>query len=210
MGILIGPIFSLCRYFGTRRAGSNLVPDDIGGLPSTHLHQHLASNNEVMLYEAEVDHGKAFRSLRCIGLALAMPCAAPCILSSFGVTHCTKCSCDEMVCWLRKEYSTRTFFRVYSNRIEVNEPSMRCPFGPLGCGSWNADTILVHPFDRGAFGFQYIRSAAWQYLCCCWPIFGGVVARHRCQCFGPVWNRMFTDCGSYVRSSFVYRLPIFV
>jgi hypothetical protein len=46
------------------------------------------------------------------------------------------CSCDEIVCWLRKEYSTRTFFRVYPNRIEFNVPRMRIPFGLLGCGEY--------------------------------------------------------------------------
>lgn len=32
---------------------------------------------------------------------------------------------DEICCWVRKEYSTRTFLRVYSNRIETNNPGLR-------------------------------------------------------------------------------------
>lgn len=66
-----------------------------------------------------------------------------------------------------------------------------------GCGSWNADSILNHPFDRGAFGFQRARCCSVSYLCCHWPVYGGAVLRHRCQCNGPLWNRMFTDCGTY-------------
>lgn len=102
-----------------------------------------------------------------------------------------------MCCWVRKEYSSRSFFRIYSNRIEVNEPQVRFPFGYLGCGSWNSDKIVVNVFDRGAFGFQHVRAGVSEYLFCCWPVYGGVVARHRCQCNGPLWNRMFTDCGRF-------------
>jgi hypothetical protein len=54
------------------------------------------------------------------------------------------CSCDEVVCWVRKEYSTRNFFRVYPNRIEFNEAKLRIPFGFLGCGSWNSDNITTN------------------------------------------------------------------
>jgi len=67
----------------------------------------------------------------------------------------------------------------------------------VGCGSWNADNILSHPFDRGAFGFQRKKCGAFEYLCCTWPVYGGAVNRHRCQCNGPLWNRAFTDCGGW-------------
>lgn len=103
----------------------------------------------------------------------------------------------QVCCYVRKEYNTRSFYRVYANRIEYNRPSLRFPFGLLGCGSWNADQVLTHPFDRGAFGFQQVRAGVTQYLCCLFPSYGGVVARHRCQCYGPVWNRMCTDCGGW-------------
>ena len=187
------------RYFGTARVGSNLVPDDIGGLPSTHLAEHLASNKDVILYQAEIDNGKAFRCLRFEYLALLTPCGLA-YLAAHGIwSVITLCTCDEAFCWLRKEYSTRNYFRIYSNRIETNQPAIRCPFGWLGCGSWSADSIVAHPFDRGAFGFQHIRTGSLHHLCCCWPMYGGVVARHRCQCFGPLWNRMFTDCGAFCR-----------
>ena len=182
----------MIRYFGTNRVGSNLVPDDIEGLPSTHLNEYLASNKDVMLYQAEIDHGKA---LRCLSLECLL------IFTPNGITKIfERMSCDEPCCWIRKEYSTRTYFRVYPNRIEVNEPSCRFPFGCLGCGSWNGDDIVSHPFDRGAFGFQHVRCGAPASLFCCIPVFGGVVARHRCQCNGPLWNRIFTDCG---KSNFV-------
>lgn len=175
------------------------MPDDIDGLPATmgSLDTHLASNKDVLLYEAETDHGKAFRCFRIILVCFATPCGISYLLTKSIAQSCDYCTCDEACCWLRKEYSTRTYFRVYSNRIEVNEPAVRFPFGYWGCGSWNADKVLAHPFDRGAFGFQHVRAGAVNYLCCLWPVYGGVVARHRCQCNGPVWNRLFTDCGGW-------------
>jgi hypothetical protein len=99
---------------------------------------------------------------------------------------------------VRKEYSTRRWFRVYANRIETNSPHARFPFGYLGCGSWNADDVTTHVFDRGAFGFQKVRCLTIDYLCCIWPVYGETVARQRCQCNGPLWNRMLTDCGKFL------------
>ena len=65
-----------------------------------------------------------------------------------GIGKCFhECTCDEIFCWLRKEYSTRTWFRVYPNRIEVKYPKVRF-FGCLGCGSWSADQITSHPFGK--------------------------------------------------------------
>lgn len=182
-------------YFGSNRVGSNLVPDDIEGLPSTHLKEHLASNKDVILYNAEIDHGKAFRCLRFEILLLITPCGIAWLLANSAVHLCSSCSCDEACCWLRKEYSTRTYLRIYSNRIEVNNPAVRFPYGYLGCGSWNGDKIIAHPFDRGAFGFQQVRIGSVDYICCCCPVYGGVMARHRCQCNGPLWNR--TDGCAY-------------
>jgi hypothetical protein len=175
------------------------VPDDIQGLPSTlgSLDGHLASKKDAILYEAETDHGKAFRCYRGVMLCLFTPWGVTWLLTKSISQVCRYCSCDEACCWLRKEYSTRTYFRIYANHIEVNEPSVRFPFGYFGCGSWNSDTVVAHPFDRGAFGFQHVRTGSWSYLCCCWPVYGGAVARHRCQCNGPLWNRMFTDCGGW-------------
>ena len=110
-----------------------------------------------------------------------------------GFQHC---NCDQACLWVRKEYSTRSWYRVYTNRIEVNQPKVRIPWGCLGCGSWNADDILTHPFDRGAFGFRPIRAGELAHLCCIWPVYGGTVARQRCQCYGPLWSRM-EDCGGW-------------
>ena len=67
-------------------------------------------------------------------------------------------------------------------------------FGVCGCGSWAADNILSHPFDRGAFGFRPVRCGIIAYLCCTWPVYGQTVARQRCQCNGSLWPRFF-DCG---------------
>jgi len=53
------------REFGNYRAGlTNIVPDDIDGLPSTHLYAHLATDPDTLLYEAEIDQGRAFRCIR--------------------------------------------------------------------------------------------------------------------------------------------------
>ncbi|KAL7579698.1 hypothetical protein ACA910_021844 [Epithemia clementina (nom. ined.)] len=193
----IGPI----RYFGTNRVGSNLVPDDVGGLPSTHIQRHLAANSDLLLYEAEIDHGYACRCCRPVFCFFLLPGFLVYFASYIAVNGLSKachwCTCDQMCCWLRKEYSTRTFFRVYPNRIVVNYPAARWPFGYFGCGSWNADSILSHPFDRGAFGFQRVKCGIMKYLCGMWPVYGGAVARHRCQCNGPLWNRCLTDCGGW-------------
>ena len=91
-------------------------------------------------------------------------------------------------CWTRKEYSTRTFYRVYPNRIELNNPYVRFPWGFCGCGSWNADAVLAHPFDRGAFGFRKVKYGVINYLCLIWPVYGDAVARQRCPCNGPLWR----------------------
>jgi len=95
-------------------------------------------------YEAEIDQGSAYR---CCQPWIAILC-----LPYFWVWGAARglgvifqgCTCDEIICWLRKEYSTRTFFRVYPNRIEFNVPKMRIPFGMLGCGSWNADYVTTN------------------------------------------------------------------
>ena len=53
------------REFGNYRAGlTNIVPVDIDGLPSTHLYAHLATDPDILLYEAEIDQGRAFRCIR--------------------------------------------------------------------------------------------------------------------------------------------------
>ncbi|KAK1735125.1 hypothetical protein QTG54_014191 [Skeletonema marinoi] len=177
------------REFGNYRNGTtNLIPDDIDGLPSTHNYKHLASDPDTLLYEAEIDQGHAFR---CCQPWIAVVC-----LPYFWVWAAARglgqvlagCTCDEVVCWLRKEYSTRNFFRVYPNRIEFNVPNMRIPFGFLGCGSWNADNIITNPFDRGAFGFRRVKSGVCSLLLCIYPVFGETLARQRCQCNGSLWS----------------------
>lgn len=184
------------RYFGTNRVGSNLVPDDCGALSSAHFHDFLPSDAELVLYEAEIDHGQAFRCFSTVALPFDLLVALPsAIYSGLSSIFSQKCYFDHPCCWVRKEYSTRSFFRVYGNRVEINEPQIRIPFGFLGCGSWNSDQIVNHPFDRGAFGFSVVRGCSKQHACLVFPICGGNVARHRCQCNGPLWNRMCTDCG---------------
>mmetsp|Transcript_27282 Transcript_27282/g.57151 ORF Transcript_27282/g.57151 Transcript_27282/m.57151 type:complete len:488 (-) Transcript_27282:84-1547(-) len=189
------------RYFGTNRVGSNLVPDDIPGLESTHMKAHLAQNSDLLLYEAEIDNGFGWRCCRPFWWCMIIPWLWPLFLAWVAANGmgkaCGFMSCDQICCWVRKEYSTRTFFRVYPNRIEVNYPVVRFPFGYFGCGSWNSDVIQTHPFDRGAFGFNRVHCCTLKHCCCICPLFGGVVARHRCQCNGPLWNRMLTDCGGW-------------
>uniref|UniRef100_A0A7S1VK42 Uncharacterized protein n=1 Tax=Grammatophora oceanica TaxID=210454 RepID=A0A7S1VK42_9STRA len=184
------------RYFSANRPGSVHVPDDIVGLSSTWMQQHLATDQSLPLYQAEIDQGTAFRGLRPFSACILSPWGLAFCLTQLG-NACRFCPCDLTVCWLRKEYSTRTWLHIYSNRIEVNEPQVRIPFGICGCGSWNSDNVVTHPFDRGAFGFRYVPSGIFNYLLCLWPLYGGVMARQRCQCNGPVWNRMFTDCGGW-------------
>lgn len=185
------------REFGNYRNGSmNLVPDDIDGLPSTHIYKHLASNPDTLLYEADIDQGRAFKAFRPCLLLYLNPYSLVYILSNGVGNVFTGWACDQACCWLRKEYSTRTWFRVFPNRIEVNYPTLRIPFGILGCGSWNADVINTHPFDRGAFGFRPVRCGVLSYLCCTWSVYGGTVARQRCQCNGSLWPRFF-DCGGW-------------
>jgi hypothetical protein len=99
--------------------GSNLVPDDIAGLSSTHIHQYLSSNPSQLLYEAEIDHGKANRVLRFVW------CTPMCPLMFYTMKGSVVIPLDEICCWVRKEYSTRSFLRVYSNRIESNSPQLR-------------------------------------------------------------------------------------
>jgi hypothetical protein len=187
------------RHFGTIRSGGVTVPDDIGGMPSTHILEYLPTSADPILYEAEIDQGKAFRCLRPAFFCLITPCGLVYVFTKLlgSWSFFAQCTCDEICCWVRKEYSTRTWFRIYSNRIEINNPRVRIPWGLCGCGSWNADKIVAHPFDRGAFGFRKVHCGVINYLCGTWPLYGGVVARQRCQCYGPLWNRMFTDCGGW-------------
>ena len=79
-------------------------------------------------------------------------------------------------------------YQVFPNRVETNMPRLRIPFGLFGCGSWNGDSVVVNPFDRGAFGFHRVRCGALGYLCFMWPCFGEVIARQRCQWNGPLWH----------------------
>lgn len=171
------------RTFGRYRGNQVIVPDDIDGLPSTRDLPTLATDPDTLLYDAEIDNGRAWRCLRpCWAAVPFWPMAAVQCLA------CGGCSCDEMLCWVRKEYSTRNYFRVYANRIEVNNPRARIPWGLLGCGSWSADDVVAHPFDRGAFGFHRVKSGICALWCCFSPMYGESVGRQRCQCNGPVWH----------------------
>mmetsp|Transcript_35186 Transcript_35186/g.51673 ORF Transcript_35186/g.51673 Transcript_35186/m.51673 type:complete len:518 (+) Transcript_35186:41-1594(+) len=188
------------RHFGTFRNNSNVIPDDIVGLPSTHIIPCLATDTSEILYDVEIDQGAAFGCLRPIILCLAFPpCWVYCIpkvMASGVAAILGYFDCDQACCWVRKEYSTRRFIRVFSNRIEFNQPTCRL-WGMFGCGSWNTDNIQTNPFDRGAFGFRPVSSGVSAYLCCLWPVYGGAVARQRCPCNGSLWPRMFNDCNGW-------------
>mmetsp|Transcript_9732 Transcript_9732/g.17704 ORF Transcript_9732/g.17704 Transcript_9732/m.17704 type:complete len:331 (-) Transcript_9732:728-1720(-) len=175
------------RTFGNFRNSSVFVPDDIPGLPSTHLlGPHLATDPDTLLYEAEIDNGRAWRCIRPALLVWLCPFMWPLLLAKGLSRVCQTCTCDEACYWLRKEYSTRTFYRVYPNRIEVNNPHVRIPWGLCACGSWNADNIVAHPFDRGAFGFRRVQCGVINYCCLTWPVYGDAVARQRCPCNGSL------------------------
>lgn len=177
------------RTFGKFRSGSVLVPDDIDGLPSIAIPEGLASDTSDILYQAEIDQGRACRGMRlflCVLTVISLPFAflyacVKSVISGYGV------NCDESCQWVRKEYSSRIWYRVYSNRIETNAPQCRL-FGMFGCGSWNSDVILTHLFDRGAFGFRRVPAGLFSYLCCLWPVYGWSIARQRCPCNGPLWH----------------------
>ena len=77
----------------------------------------------------------------------------------------------------------------------MNYPQLRF-FGLLGCGSWNSDNIVSHPFDRGAFGFRPVRCGLRAFLCGGWTVYGETVSRQRCQCNGSLWPRLL-DCGGW-------------
>ena len=164
-----------CRYFGQFRNNSVVIPDDIDGvLASPYLENHLPSRTYPILYQAELDQGQSWR---CIRPFLVTVICYPILLPFIVLTNVVKnllfsqgCSCDEVCCWVRKEYSTRSFYRVYSNRIEYNVSAARIPFGYFGCGSWNADAVVTNVFDRGAFGFRRVSCGVFSYLCCCWPL----------------------------------------
>mmetsp|Transcript_29113 Transcript_29113/g.66840 ORF Transcript_29113/g.66840 Transcript_29113/m.66840 type:complete len:428 (+) Transcript_29113:148-1431(+) len=103
--------------------------------------------------------------------------------------------CDQPLLWHSKQYNLRTYLYVYDNRIEANYPSIRFPWGFLGCGSWNEDNIVVHHFDRGSFGFRQIPCGTPNHCCFIWEPFGEVGGRQRCPCNGPlVDSRCKVNC----------------
>ena len=85
------------------------------------MEKHLAQNSDLLLYEAVIDHGYGFRCCRPMYWILLLPgffLTVLTLIATNGIGNvCVYFSCDQMCCWLRKEYSTRTFFRVYPNRI---------------------------------------------------------------------------------------------
>lgn len=176
------------RTFGTWRNNSVLIPDDIPGLP-----QATSLDEGECLYEAEIDQGKGWRCMRPSWILFG-PFWLLWLIAIGIAEFFRKATCDEACCWVRKEYSKRTFFRIYSNHIEINTPHHRWPWGCCGCGSWNADLVQSHSFDRGAFGFRVSNSKTFHSFCCLCPLYGGVVLRQRCPCNGSVWPRMFSDC----------------
>lgn len=109
--------------------------------------------------------------------------------------HTRNCACRLPAC---PPADQRAYLHVYSNRIEVNQPSVRCPWGVLGCGSWNEDHVAVHYFDRGAFGFRRVPCASRFHCCCAWEPFGEVLGRQRCPCNGPLVDGKGTvRCGQW-------------
>jgi len=114
------------RTFGTYRSGSNLVPDDIAGLPSTHLEEHLISHSDELLYEAEIDHGYSFRGLRLSYLCLCTPWGLVYLLSKGLSKLLTIFPCDEAFCWVRNNTAPERFF--VSTPIELCSITPRSDF----------------------------------------------------------------------------------
>ena len=83
------------------------MPDDIGGLPSTHLDdgRYLPTDPDQLLYSAEIDNGRAFRCVRPEHVLWLCPPLWPVILAGGMNAMCKSCStCDEVCCYVRKEY----------------------------------------------------------------------------------------------------------
>ena len=185
--------FLFGKYRAGTEAGGVLIPSDIDGLPSCQILSNF--KNTAPLYVAQNDEGEAFKC--CANWALALPCCWPRAVSMGWNQLSSLCDCTPICCWVKKELSTRTVYRVFSNRIEVSMPSTRFPWACLGCGSWNIDNVRPYVFDRGAFGFRRVRCGSKSHCCCLWEPFGGVVGRQRCPCNGSPWPRAASDCGGW-------------
>ena len=61
---------------------------------------------------------------------------------------------------------------VKENSIEYNYSICRFPWACLGCGSWNQDSVRIHHFDRGAFGFRKVHCASIFHCLFLWDCFG--------------------------------------
>jgi len=133
------------------------------------------------------------------------PCASACscpfpfmclayVYALWEVYTCKGCprgvrAFDQPALWEARQYADRAYLHVYSNRIEANFPTARIPWGLLGCGSWNEDKVVVHYFDRGAFGFRQVPCGTRHHCCCVFEPFGEVAGRQRCPCSGPLVDK---------------------
>jgi len=177
------------NYFGQFREGVVWTPDNINRLRATYY------SPELPLYSAKIDQGAAFYSFTIINYI--MPCywvwdLYKCIQNPIKCLVFCDGRCDFLTpCnWVRKEYSTRTVYYVYENRIVITYPKLRFPWALMGCGSWNIDHYSVNVFDRGAFGFRPVKCGTLEHLCWFFRPFGGVVGRQRCPCNGSIYPRM--------------------
>jgi hypothetical protein len=191
------------------------IPDNIDALSSTQVEDNFSQAE--LLYSAEIDHGSAYKACR-IFLLVALPCVWPMLLKKCmdaPQLMFNSCDCSPMCCWVQKEFSTRTrwgdpltcsaftalnlpyhttSYRIWSNRISITSPTTRIPWACCGCGSWNIDNSEDFMFDRGTFGFRRILWGTHLHSCCCWEIFGGVVARQRCPCNGTPCLSPVSEC----------------
>mmetsp|Transcript_15660 Transcript_15660/g.42042 ORF Transcript_15660/g.42042 Transcript_15660/m.42042 type:complete len:473 (-) Transcript_15660:498-1916(-) len=137
-------------------------------------------------------------------LACPFPCSVfSYVMNLWRVYTCAGCSdgvtkFDQPLLWRTKQYHLRTYVHIYNNRIEANYPTVRLPWGLLGCGSWNEDNVVVHYFDRGSFGFRQVPCGTRHHCCCVWEPFGEVVGRQRCPCNGPLVDGQGNiNCGQW-------------
>eukprot|EP00304_Pavlova_gyrans_P012124 CAMPEP_0206051550 /NCGR_PEP_ID=MMETSP1466-20131121/31734_1 /ASSEMBLY_ACC=CAM_ASM_001126 /TAXON_ID=44452 /ORGANISM="Pavlova gyrans, Strain CCMP608" /LENGTH=487 /DNA_ID=CAMNT_0053426679 /DNA_START=1 /DNA_END=1464 /DNA_ORIENTATION=+ len=181
------------------------LPPDLGNWlvqPQNVAPDPLDKKNQQILYVAKISMRYKDHVISEGPCAYAIACPFPIMvfqyfLSLWRVYTCQGCpegvsKFDQPAMWKIKQYDLRTYVHVFNNRIEANYPTVRFPWGILGCGSWNADNVVVHYFDRGAFGFRQVPCATRHHCLCAWEPFGEIAGRQRCPCNGPLIDRKGT------------------
>jgi len=148
--------FHFGMYATGNEAGSVLIPSHIDGLPSCQIGGNFS--NKSPLYIAKYDEGYAFKC--CWNWTLLAPCCWPYAIYSFSPSCLLGVlECFPICCWLRKELSTRTVYRIFTNRIEVSNPTTRFPWAYCGCGSVSScSNVESFFFSFFLFLFSLLRN----------------------------------------------------